>query len=295
MRFDWDDLRYFLAVARVGTVSGAARRLGVDHATVIRRIDALERALTTTLFERNLRGYDLTRSGIKLLESANRIDSEATKVEAEVGSANDVAGTIRVSSLEGFANFFLAGHLPRFARANPRLRIELLTIQQIIALSRREADIAITVNPPEHPSFERSELVTYRLFIYGSRNYLAGAPSIASRTDLTGHPFTGYIDDLIFTRGLDYLDEILPGLRPSLRSSSIHAQMEFACGDHGLCVLPSFVARTRPELRPVLKDQVMLERRYWLVQPARSETTMAVHTAAQFIRQTVAASQSQFR
>lgn len=295
MRFDWDDLRYFLAVAREGTVSAAARRLSVDHAAVIRRVDALERALSAKLFERTLRGYGLTQPGIRLLESAEKMDVEAARVRAEVGSAGDISGTIRVSSLEGFGNFFLASRLPAFARAFPRLKVELLTIQQIVALSRREADIVITVNPPAMARFERSELVAYRLFVYGSAAYLAKSTPVAQRSDLARHPFSGYIDDLVFTRGLDYLDEVLPGLRPSLQSSSLHAQMEFACAGHGLCVLPTFIARSRPELVPILPDEVMLERSYWLVEPAQGDTSLAVHMAAKFIREAVAGERALFQ
>ncbi|WP_037471508.1 LysR family transcriptional regulator [Sphingobium sp. DC-2] len=295
LAFDWGDLRYFLAVARTGTVSAAARRLAVDHATVIRRIDALERGLSTKLFERTLRGYGLTRTGIKLLEAAAKIDHEAAHIEAEIGSAGEISGHIRVSSLEGFGNFFLASRLPAFTRAYPRLRIELLTIQQIVALSRWEADLIITLNPPNLPKSDRKELVNYRLFVYGSQEYLASSPEIHNRDDLVRHPFSGYIDDLVFTRGLDYLSEILPGLRPALQSSSLYAQMEFACAGHGLCVLPAFIARSRPQLVPILPHEIMLERSYWLVEPSQGETSLAVHTAASWIRERVSAERHLFQ
>jgi DNA-binding transcriptional LysR family regulator len=283
IRFDWDDLRYFLAVAHQRTVSSASRRLGVDHATVIRRIDALEQALSAKLFERTPRGYGLTQSGLQLMESAERIGHEAERVQSEIGDRSDLTGTVRISTLEGFGNFFLARRLPTFAAAYPRLRIELLTIQQIVALSHREADIAITVNPPEVTRFERIPLVDYTLLVYGSRDYLAAGPKIACRDDLLKHRFSGYIDDLVFTRGLDYLSEIVPGLRPSLHSSSVHAQLEFVCAGSGLCVLPSFVARSRPDLVPILPDQVSLQRTYWLVKPLPKEAALGVHLASDFI------------
>ena len=107
MRFDWNDIQYFLAVAREGTVSEAARRLRVNHATVIRRIDALEQALSAKLFERTPRGYGLTQPGERLLQSSERIEDETERVRNEVGGRHDVAGTVRISSLEGFGNFFL--------------------------------------------------------------------------------------------------------------------------------------------------------------------------------------------
>ena len=148
--FDWNDLQHFLAAARAGTLSGAARRLGVDHATISRRLAALEQALGAKLFERNPRGYNLTQTGERLLASAEAIETEALRAERQVaGEGQRVSGTVRISTLEAFGNFFLAPLLPRLAQENPKLHLELVSIQQIVALSRREADIVITLKKPD--------------------------------------------------------------------------------------------------------------------------------------------------
>src|SRR5580698_2341176 len=111
-RFDWDDLQFFLAVARAGTVSLAGRRLGVDHATVGRRIVALEEALGVKLFERTPRGYGLTRHGERLMANAEAIETEAVRAEqALAGSSQRLTGSLRISTLEGFGNFFLASRI----------------------------------------------------------------------------------------------------------------------------------------------------------------------------------------
>jgi DNA-binding transcriptional LysR family regulator len=285
-RFDWNDLRFFLAVARSGTISLAGRRTGTDHATVGRRITALETALGVQLFERNPRGYNLTRHGERLIATAETIEAEAVRLEEELAGRNQgLKGAIRISTLEGFGNFFLAARIGAFAAAHPGLSVELITIQQIIALSRREADIAITLAPPGTGRFLHERLTDYRLFVYGSRDYLARHPSIRTRQDLSGHPFTGYIDDLIFTRGLDYLSEIARNLRARLQNSSLHAQMEAAASGFGLCVLPAFIARTRPELTAVLPDEISLLRSYWMVVHADTAETAQVRLARRFIRQ----------
>src|SRR5688500_5937493 len=138
--FDWNDLRYFLSVAQAGTVSQAARSLGVDHATVIRRVEALEHAMGAKLFERTPRGYYLTANGERLLSSAETMHEEARRIGREMLASNHgMGGVVRISTLEGFGNVFLAGRLPKFAAQYPNLHIELLTLQQIVALSRREA------------------------------------------------------------------------------------------------------------------------------------------------------------
>lgn len=293
--FDWDDLRYFLSVAQAGTVSQAARRLGVDHATIIRRIDALERALGVKLFERSLRGYNLTQNGERLLPSAETIHEETRKVGRELrASGAGVGGIVRISTLEGFGNFFLASRLPTFAAQYPNLAIELMTLQQIVALSRREADIAISLQPPDAGRFFREKLTDYVLFVYGSRAYLDRHPPIAAREELARHTFCGYIDDLVFVRGLDYLNEVGQGIRARLQSSSLHAQLEAACEGYGLCVLPAFIAARRPELIPILPGQVRLQRSYWLVASADVATSPRVQAVRRFVRAEVDAAQGQF-
>ncbi|MGE4480237.1 LysR family transcriptional regulator [Acidocella sp.] len=293
--FDWNDLRYFLAVARVGTISQAGRATSSDHATVARRITALEAALQAQLFIRNARGYTLTREGERLLETAAHMEREAGKLEERLNGRNQGAsGIVKISALEGIGNFFLAARLSRFAAEHRRLSVELLTIQQIVAMSRRDTDIIITLAPPNSRKFVQEKLTDYRLFIYGTRDYLASKPPIASAQDLKNHDFTGYIDELVFTRGLDYLSELEDSLRARLQCSSLHAQMEAACAGYGLCVLPAFIARTRPELIAVLPRSLSLLRTYWTVVHADIAASTNVRLALGFIRQEVLASASLF-
>jgi DNA-binding transcriptional LysR family regulator len=293
--FDWNDLRYFLSVAQAGTVSQAARSLGVDHATVIRRVEALEHAMGAKLFERTPRGYYLTANGERLLPSAETMHEEARRIGREMLASNHgMGGVVRISTLEGFGNVFLAGRLPKFAAQYPNLHIELLTLQQIVALSRREADIAITLQPPETGRFVREKLTDYSLFVYGSRDYLARRPPINTREDLRDHVFCGYIDDLVFVRGLDYLDEVAKGLRAKLQSSSLHAQTEAAIAGYGLCVLPAFIAARQPQLVPILPDQVCLTRSYWLVASTDVAPSPRVQAIRQFIRTEVDAHRKEF-
>lgn len=295
--FDWDDLRYFLSVAQSGTVAASARRLGVDHATIIRRIDALERAMGVKLFARTPRGYFLTANGERLLPSAEGIQDEARKIGRELlAGSHGVGGVVRISTLEGFGNFFLARRLPKFARQHPNLFIELLTLQQIVALSRREADIAISLQPPDADAgrFFREKLTDYTLYVYGSQDYLKSQRPIARPEDLREHMFCGYIDDLVFVRGLDYLDEIAKGLRARLQSSSLHAQTEAVLGGGGLCVLPAYIAARYPELVPVLAGQISLRRSYWLVASVDVAPSPRVQAIRRFIHAEVEADRARF-
>ncbi len=283
--FNWNDLRFFLAVARSGTITLAGRRTGADHATVGRRISALEAALGVPLFERNPRGYNLTRQGEQLLAMAGTIEVEANRIEeAAAGRQQGLAGTVRISTPEGFGNFFLAPRIGAFTTAHPRLQVEMITIQQIIALSKREADIAITMTLPSAGSFIQERLTDYKLYVYASRSYLAKASPIRSRGDLTEHPFVGYVDDLIFTRALNYLPEIGSQLRARIQNSSLHAQLIATVAGYGLCVLPAYVAATSDDLVAVLPEQLTLVRTYWMVTDTDMADTANVRLTRRFLR-----------
>ncbi|MEO9337782.1 LysR family transcriptional regulator [Mesorhizobium sp. SB112] len=284
-QFTWDDLRYFLEVARTGQLSSAARRLRTNHVTVSRRIDRLEHTLAAKLFERNPRGYILTPLGERLIASAETMESEAVRFQTGAsGGTASLSGVVRLSTLEGFGNFFLGERLPVMAQAYPGLSVEVVTIQQIVSLSRREADMSISLNPPKTGAYTYEKITPYRLFIYGARSYLARHASIRNRKDLSNHPFIGYIEDMVFTPGLDYMSEILPGLRPAYQSSSIHAQLSATLSGYGLCVLPYFIASPHPELVPLLAKEMHLTRDYWLSCHNDVANTPRVRVLSEFIK-----------
>jgi DNA-binding transcriptional LysR family regulator len=293
--FDWNDLRFFLAVAQVGTLTGAARRLGTDHATVSRRISALEASIGAKLFERTPQGYLLTLSGERLIAHAEAMEAEAIAATEGLGRPEaGITGTLRINTLEGFGTFFMAPRLGRFAAMHPRLKVELVTIQQIVALSRREGDVAITLSPPKEGRFVTHRITDYRLGLYAAPAYLARHPPIVRRADLETHAFVGYVDDLVFTRGLDYLDEVSPRLKARLQSSSLVAQRTITEQGHGICVLPHFMARGRPGLTPVLPDEVELTRSYWLFTHRDVAESARVRAFVRFVGEEVAAAAAWF-
>lgn len=282
--FTWDDLQYFLAVARTGQLSVAARQLRTSHATVSRRIDRLEFTLKVKLFERNPRGYVLTGIGQRFIDAAERMEAEADRLQAEIASGNAPhQGVVRLSAPEGIANFFLAHQIGDFTAQHPNLSLELVTIQQIMSLSRKEADIAISLDPPKGGPYEIEKITDYRLNIYGSRSYLADRPELTRRDDLLRHPFIGYIQDMIFAPGLDYLGDVHPGIKPRFQSSSISAQLTATLQGQGLCIFPHFIARRWPELQIVLPREVQLTRHYYLVRHRDMSRVPRVRAVADYM------------
>jgi DNA-binding transcriptional LysR family regulator len=262
---------------------------------VIRRLEGLERAFSVKLFQRNARGYSFTHTGERLLVFAQSMESEATRATVELGDGQSLlSGTLRISALEGIGNFFLARRLAAFGSAHPDLSIDFMTLQQLMALSRREADIAITLQPPTQGRFHITRLTDYVLHVYGSRDYLERAPPIATREDLGSHPFTGYIDDLIFVRELNYLDEIGLRLRPRLQSSSIQIQLEVVRQGYGLCVLPHFIAASFPELVAVQPEEIVLRRSYWIVAHADVAQTARGRLMIEFLNREATLAQDKF-
>ncbi len=292
---DWRNLQFFLAVARSGSLSEAGRSLGVDHATVGRHIVSLETSVGKTLFERHLRGYALTRYGQDLLTTAEAMDREATQVAQATNPAHGLTGIVRINALEGFANFFLASRIGPLMTDNPALTIEILTIQQIVALSRRHADIAITVMPSVDDRFVCEKLTPYYLRVYATRAYLDREKTIRKPDDFSSHLFAGYVDEMIFMRELDYLGHLgVSRKMVRIQNSSVQAQMEAACSGLCMAVLPTFVAATRPELTAVLPHQVRLERHYWLITRAEEQKTARIEQVCSFIRNEVQKSEALF-
>lgn len=171
---NWDDARIFLAVAREGSFSNAARRLGVQHSTVSRRISALEQKLATQLVERKVSGYILTEAGEELKSSACRIENELLSFEGAVGGQNeDVAGLLRVTAIANMASTILMPYFASFSAAYPRIDLSVQVTNDSVRLSEREADVAIRQTNKPQETLIGTRLTTVASAVYGSREYCA--------------------------------------------------------------------------------------------------------------------------
>lgn len=260
----WDDLQFFLAVARAGQLSRAARQLRTSHVTVGRRIDRLEASLKTRLFERTPRGYGLTASGERLVTMAERIEQETGRLQEQVAGTASLHGPIRLNMPEGISGFFCTEILGEFTARFPAISLELVSIQQVLSLSRKVTDLAILLDPPKAGPYWSGKLTDYGLGLYASPAYLDAAPPIGARQDLVGQVFLGYIDEMLFTPGLDYLGDVHPGIQPQFQASSIFNQLAAARQGAGITVLPHYLGRRYPDLTPVLPGEVELVRSYWM-------------------------------
>lgn len=292
--FNWNDLRYFLAVARAGTLTTAAQRLRADHSTVSRRVTALEEALRVTLFERRPSGFTLTTQGERLRQTAEAMESAALLAQGLVADGDSsLAGPVRIGAPDGFGSCFLAPRIGALCDRHPELEVQLVATPRVFSLSNREADIAISLSRPQEGRLYARKLTDYRLGLYATAGYLAAHPPIDGRAALAGHRFVGYIDDLIFAPELDYVEAIGP-VSPRIKSSSLVAQMQATRAGAGLCMLPAFIARSEPALVPVLADQVAITRSFWLIVHEDMRPLARIAMAADFIADTVRREQALF-
>lgn len=295
-QFDWDDLQSFLAVARSGRLTLAARRMGVDHTTLGRRLQSLERALGANLFERHATGYSLTAQGESLLASAEAMEGLAmTIMEDLAGSAGSLSGAVRIGTPDGFGSFFLAPRIGQLAARHPDLEVQLVAMPRLFSLSKREADIAISLAQPDAGRLHGRKLTDYELGLYAARSYVATNPPIQSVADLPGHRFISYIDDLLYTPELDYLPQISRDIRPQLKSASLVAQFRAVEAGAGIAVLPCFLVDGHADLVRLLPEEVSLIRSFWLLIHSDLRHLSRVRVTAEFIAEEVRRNSRLFR
>jgi DNA-binding transcriptional LysR family regulator len=280
----WDDLRFFLSVARLRTLSAAAQHLSVDHTTVARRIERLEKALKARLFERTNVGYDLTPAGESLLAAGEAVESIVANVETRIINRDlSLEGVVRIGAPDGFGSMFLASHLPALCAAHRDLEIELVATARDFSLTKREADIAISLTIPQKGRIVARKLTDYDLGLYASVDYLDRHPAIESRSTLHEHDFISYIDELLFTAELDYLPEVDGNIVARFRSGNLLAQLQACLAGAGLVVLPLFMARQFPQLLRVLPEDVSLRRSFYLQVHEDSRNIARIRAVSSFI------------
>ncbi|RVV97396.1 LysR family transcriptional regulator [Mesobaculum littorinae] len=262
---NWDDARYFLAIARAGQMLGAARRLGVSQATLSRRLATLEAALGDRLVERTPRGSPLTEAGQAFLATAERMESAALAGVAQLGHPGEaVAGTLRLGAPDGLGGAFLAPRLGRLRAAHPGLRVQLVPLPRNFSLSQREADVAVTVGRPERGRLRTRKLTDYSLGLYAAPGYLAARGHPDRAATLADHDLVGYVDDLVHTPGLRYAEEFWQGWRSCVEVSTAIGQLEAVRAGAGIGALHDFMARGQDGLVPVLPE-LRAVRSYWAV------------------------------
>ncbi len=282
--FDWNDIRFFLELSRKGRLTEVAKALKVDHTTVSRRIATLEKKLDAKLFENTTRGYVLTQAGERLLTQAEIMESASATMQDMIGGENsNLTGVVRLGVPEGFGSQFLSQDMPLFQELHPEIELEFVANDRFVSLSKREADLSITLERPRSGRLISKKLTDYTLRLYASRSYIEKHPPIRSVSDLKDHNFVSYIDELVPDPQMLYLSEFVSNPNVTLKSSSIVFQFQAALAGAGLNIMHCFVADQQSDLVRILPDEIKVDRRYWLNTPEEIHDLARIKAVSQFL------------
>ena len=275
---DWNDLRLVLAIVRAGSLTAAARALGVVHSTAFRRLAALEQRLGVRLFERLPAGaYSPTEAGERIAAAAERVESETAALDRDLlGADLRLSGRVRVTCSESVAYSLLTPAIAKFHQVHPGIVVDLVIDNRALSLSRREADVALRVSRPREPELHGRKLADAAWSLYASRA-LIEAHGPVDPADLGRHRFVGWEPDTRSVNVADWLDRHVPEDAIVYRTSSVVNQMIAAREGVGVAILPCVLGDAEPGLERaipgVLED---LARELWIVTHADLRRTARV-------------------
>jgi DNA-binding transcriptional LysR family regulator len=292
-RLDWDDLRVFLHAVRQKSVTSAARKLGISHSTVSRRISRLEYAVGAALFERNRDGLVLTGSGASVLKRAEELEAAILSLRSDLIGGDRLTGTVRLATMEGIATLYLSPKLARLTETYPQLHVELLTSAQTVRVGRREADIFLSFFRPSGTGLVSIRVGVFATGLYASASYLGRRGVPENTQDLQRHRFVGYIEDFVQIDAVRWLNELVKDPVVGFTSNSMLAQMAAARDGWGVACLPAFAVEAHSGLVRILPE-LRGQRELWLSVHQDMQNVPRVRMVTRYIRETIQADEKIF-
>jgi DNA-binding transcriptional LysR family regulator len=251
--FDWNDLKYFLAVARHGSTIAAGKALGTSQSTVHRRLEELERRIGQALVSRQSSGYRLTEYGMTLLPLAERIEAAVADFSRRATDAEqDMKGVIRVTCPEPIiARMSRSGLIERFHERHPHLRVEFITSDRYLDLSKGEVDVAFRSGDTDDELIGR-KIADSVWAVYASQGYIERHGRPARVEDLPQHLIAGFDETLANHRAAIWLKQVAPEAKMPVRSNSVLGLVSAVKSGAGLGPLPTALGDAEPDLVRVL-------------------------------------------
>jgi len=285
MRLNWEEARYFLAVARTGQLKRAAAQLGISTITLSRHLAHLQSQIAAPLFHRHPKGLRLTDEGSRLLVHVERIEAEFEEASDTVfgSQGQGVSGTVRIAAPEGFALAVLVPNLKYLYAIAPDLRIEVVPQIPGFSLSRREADVAVMVGRPTDRHLLCESLGLYQLGVYASLEYLTvhGRPETVE--DLEQHVLIGYVEDLLYSQSVNLATSVWSNWQSQFSVYSPIGQVNAVRSGLGIGVLHEFLITPQDELVQLLPE-VQLEREFYLVTHQNLQRIPRVRAVMRFLK-----------
>ena len=295
---DWDKLRIFHAVADAGSLTHAGETLHLSQSAVSRQVRALEESLNTTLFHRHARGLILTEQGELLFDAtramAKRLDTATARIR---DSEEEVFGELRVTTTTGFGSLWLAPRLPKFYEKYPDLRIDLILEERVLDLPMREADVAIRLKEPSQADLIRKRLMSVRMRMYASPEYLDRAGRPTTMADMPNHrlicqsPSTAQV-----SAGAWLVQELLSNDVASLLTvNSYFGVLQAVINGLGIGVLPDYLVQDFPTLERVLPDVDSQEVPVFLAYPEELRHSKRIAAFRDFVQEEIISHRRQMR
>ncbi len=262
---NWDHYRYFLAVAKRGSLSAAARSLGVSQPTVGRQINDLEARLGSKLFVRESHGYSLTPAGQQIFAQAKGLALEVSRIERLVEGGDDqLAGAVRIAATEGFGSYWLTQKTAQIQKLHPEIHMSLLLDQVALESNAREADLRIRFQQRSSSDEIAHRLGQIGFGFYGVSQYFEtnGVPN--SLGALAQHHFVDWYKPSERYPLSQMVEKFVTADRVAYRSNRFAGQVEAALTGVGMILAPHYVAARYPQLLRVLSEEVNLVNEAWL-------------------------------
>jgi DNA-binding transcriptional LysR family regulator len=280
--FDWENIRYFLAVARIGTLSGAARSLKVDHATVSRRLSALESEIETRLIERHPRTCKLTSIGQRVFEVAQGMEESAYAVERLLdASRTPLSGKVTLSAPPVLVANYLVKHVADFRRANPGVQLSVTCEARQVSLSRREADVVVRLSRPEEPTSVVRKLGSASFSLYASKDY----PHLHNPS---AWEFIAYDAGFVGVPQQKWLMSVAGKRAIACEIGEINGHLVAARAGAGVAGLPDFLAENDPTLQRLAHEGKPFSRDIWMAVHRDLRGAPQIRAVMDFLIQVVA-------
>jgi DNA-binding transcriptional LysR family regulator len=281
---DWGDLKHFLAVARQGGLTEAARVLKTSAATVGRRIAVLENSLGVRLFDRKQTGYTLTETGESLFQKTQDVEEAIFSVEREAfGRDLRPTGRVRVTTSSEIAATWIAPSIPAFRLAYPGIVLEIVESPDVVNLTRREADVALRTVRPARGDFIIRRVASWNFALYASQAYAAAHGIKPGLTDLSNAEIISWTEECAHFVGGAWLAEHARGAKIVLTTNSRRIQVAACKAGAGLAVLPCATADRDQNLIRLLPSEQVIERQLWLVTHRDLVRTARVRAVMDFL------------
>ena len=279
---NWDDVRFFLALCREGSVSRAGKLLDVNHTTVARRIAALEEMLGTRLFDRTRDGYTMTQAAENMYDKALEMEAYALAIDRTMaGQDAELSGSLKLTAPYDFANRVIVPALPMFRESYPCIDLELLTTTGLVDLAAREADIAVrlTAKPPEY--LVGRKVLPLRHGIYGAAEYIKRAPEIP---------------DVILFRSEEtmpeWVSQYYPNAKVVLRTDNLTTMRAAVAAGLGLARMPCYEADPEPNIRRIDEPLTPSTWGVWILSHVDLRSTARVRVCREFLAEIILEKQS---